>query len=135
MTNNLEGTWASPSDIISNLYDEYDVLWIESHGCVWSECHIDDTDDAYKGDNRDGDEQWYQYRTQGFCSNAAYSLYGTPKGSHPAVWLDKVSNSCRKGHFINSFFTYGGADNLLLSVGQTPEVYYYGYEERQRKQR
>lgn len=68
----------SPGDVLASL-DEYDHLWVEvkhnRHGsgsCVWSECGIDDTDDAYMGDNRDGDEKWYQYRTQGFCANAAY---------------------------------------------------------------
>ena len=67
----------SPGDVLDTL-ESYDKFWIKLHssGCVWSECGIDDTDDAYMGDNRDGDEQWYQYRTQNFCANAAYSLYG-----------------------------------------------------------
>lgn len=86
----------------------------------WSECAVDDTDDGYTGDNRDGDEQWYQYRTQEFCANAAFSLYGIKRGSF-AVF------GCTRYHFINSFFTYGGADNLLKMVGKTPNVYYDGY--------
>ena len=69
------------------------------------------------GDNRDGDEQWYQYRTQEFCANAAYSLYGAKKG-------DLSVFGCTRGHFINSFFTYAGADNLLLAAGMEPIVYY-----------
>lgn len=85
--------------------------------CRWSECSVDDTDDGYTGDNRDGDEQWYQYRTQEFCANAAFSLYGIKKGSL-AVF------GCTRYHFINSFFTYGGADNLLKAIGHTPKVYY-----------
>jgi hypothetical protein len=69
------------------------------------------------GDNRDGDEQWYQYRTQEFCANAAYSLYGAKKG-------ELAMFGCTRGHFINSFFTYGGADNLLKAAGKTPKIYY-----------
>ena len=88
-----------------------------SHLCSWSECAVDDTDDSVVGDNRDGDEQWYQYRTQEFCANAAYSLYGAKKE-------DSGFFGCTRGHFINSFFTYGGADNLLQAVGITPVVYY-----------
>ncbi len=78
---------------------------------------MDDTDDRYMGDNRDGDEKWYQYRTQEFCANAAYSLYGSKKGS--SGW-----SGCSRRHFINSFFTYGGADNLLQAAGKNPIVYY-----------
>lgn len=85
----------------------------------WSECDVDNTDDGYVGDNRDGDEQWYQYRTQDFCANAAFSLYGAKKGSLSL-------GACQRGHFINSFFTYGGADRLLKAAGITPRVYYYG---------
>jgi hypothetical protein len=86
----------------------------------WSECAVDDTDDAVTGDNRDGDEQWYQYRTQEFCANAAYSLYGAKKG-------ELALFGCTRGHFINSFFTYGGADNLLKAAGKNPVVYYDDY--------
>ena len=91
-----------------------------AESCVWSECAIDDTDDAYMGDNRDGDEQWYQYRTQNFCANAAYSLYGRKKG------MGGIFNGgdCNRKHYINSYFTYGGADNLLGILGVTPEVYF-----------
>eukprot|EP00537_Pseudo-nitzschia_pungens_P003358 CAMPEP_0172366148 /NCGR_PEP_ID=MMETSP1060-20121228/13748_1 /TAXON_ID=37318 /ORGANISM="Pseudo-nitzschia pungens, Strain cf. cingulata" /LENGTH=497 /DNA_ID=CAMNT_0013089875 /DNA_START=14 /DNA_END=1504 /DNA_ORIENTATION=+ len=116
----FESFWVDASDVLANL-DSYDKLWIKPHSCVWSECTVDDTDDNYMGDNRDGDEQWYQYRTQGFCANAAYSLYGQKKE-------DEVFPSflgCTRRHFINSFFTYGGADNLLQSVGETPVAYTY----------
>lgn len=116
-----------PGDVLDNL-DLYDKLWIEvdktrGNSCVWSECGIDETDDAYMGDNRDGDEQWYQYRTQSFCANAAYSLYGQKKGEFSFL---NLKGGCRRGHFINSFFTYGGADNLLKAIGETPISYYNG---------
>ena len=128
----------SPQDVLDSL-DQYDKLWIEirpeatssaasrqktsrrSGACVWSECAIDDVDEDYTGDNRDGDSQWYQFRTQEFCANAAYSLYGRKKGDVLGAFGD-----CTGRHFINSFFTYGGADNLLTAVGSTPQVYYSG---------
>ena len=77
---------------------------------------MDNNDDD--GENRDGDEQWYQYRTQPFCANVAYTLYGIPK--HGISLL----NHCSRGHYINSFFTYGGADVLLRAIGKSPKVYY-----------
>ena len=114
----FQSFWVDSYDIIDNL-SSYDKLWIKPHSCVWSECAVDDTDDGYTGDNRDGDEQWYQYRTQGFCANAAYSLYGRKKSES----LFPSFSGCTRGHYINSFFTYGGADNLLKAVGKTPVVY------------
>jgi Spy/CpxP family protein refolding chaperone len=132
----------SADDIINSL-NQYDKIWIEvkpektsddsrrpstsgSHSsspsgpCVWSECGFD-VDEDYTGDNRDGDSQWYQFRTQSFCANAGFALYGRKKGEVWGKWGD-----CTGRHFINSFFTYGGADTLLKAVGVTPEVYYGG---------
>ena len=116
----LESFWVDAVDVISDL-DSYDKLWIKPHSCVWSECAVDDADDNYMGDNRDGDEQWYQYRTQDFCANAAYSLYGQKKEDE----FFPSFSGCSRRHFINSFFTYGGADNLLKSIGESPVVYSY----------
>jgi hypothetical protein len=90
----------------------------------WSECAVDDTDDQLMGDYRDGDETWYKYRTQQFCANSAFSLYGIPKGTTAKFWQDKSKFGCSEPYFINSFFTYGGADTLLKSVGIQPDVYY-----------
>jgi hypothetical protein len=61
-----------------------------------------------------------QYRTQNFCANAAFSLYGRKRGG---IGLFSFA-SCNNRHFINSFFTYGGADSLLKAIGETPVVYY-----------
>ena len=123
----------SPGDILDTL-DQYDKFWIEvtpqhkntsgkGGSCVWSECTLgykNSGDDDEKGDGRDGDSQWYQYRTQSFCANAAYSLYGRKKYElNPLGWM-----GCSERHYINSFFTYGGADNLLRAIGKTPEIYY-----------
>jgi hypothetical protein len=116
--NELQSFFVDAMDVIEDL-DSYSKLWIKPHSCVWSECAVDDTDDGYTGDNRDGDEQWYQYRTQGFCANAAYSLYGVKKTDQ----LIPSFSGCSRRHFINSFFTYGGADTLLKAVGETPTVY------------
>jgi len=89
---------------------------------VWSECTIDETSEDQTGDNRDGDEKWYQYRTQNFCANSAYSLYGQKRHS--------ILNfkGCSERHYINSYFTYGGADTLLKAVGITPIIYNDGSE-------
>jgi hypothetical protein len=57
------------------------------------------------------DENWYQYRTQTFCANAAYSLYGVLKKQHFHL------SSCSRSTYINSFFTYGGADTVLQALG------------------
>jgi hypothetical protein len=57
------------------------------------------------------DENWYQYRTQTFCANAAYSLYGVLR-SNPFHL-----SSCSRSTYINSFFTYGGADTVLQALG------------------
>mmetsp|Transcript_20584 Transcript_20584/g.51195 ORF Transcript_20584/g.51195 Transcript_20584/m.51195 type:complete len:456 (+) Transcript_20584:63-1430(+) len=118
--NEISSFLLDANDIIADI-DTYATLWIKPHACVWSECAVDDTDDGYTGDNRDGDEQWYQYRTQNFCANAAYSLYGVKK----ADMLIPSFSGCSRGHFINSFFTYGGADTLLNAVDLTPVTYSY----------
>lgn len=114
--NDLSKYWIDARDVLEDL-DQYQALWIKIHGCVWSECAVDNNDDD--GENRDGDEQWYLARTQDFCANVAFSLYGIPK-NHVSVM------SCSRGNFINSFFTYGGADTLLESLGKSPNLYYDG---------
>ena len=91
----LQKFWMDPIDILDEL-DEYESIWIQHSGCVWSECSAgDDTDDAYMGDNRDGDGQWYQYRTQKFCSNTAYSLYGLKKSDKNLI--DSTTNFFKDG--------------------------------------
>ena len=58
-----------PGDVLDTI-EEYTKFWIEvndskgegngNNNCVWSECDVDDVDEENEGDNRDGDEQWYQ---------------------------------------------------------------------------
>ena len=56
-----------PGDVLDAI-EEYTKFWIEvekgdkGNNCVWSECAVDDVDEENEGDNRDGDEQWYQVR-------------------------------------------------------------------------
>jgi hypothetical protein len=92
---------------------------------------------TYMGDHRDGDEQWYLYRTQNFCANAAFSLYGIRrKEEEKHNRRVRDWRGCSRKHFIDSYFTYGGADVLLQAVGIQPDVYYsnrnYAYQDGQR---
>lgn len=100
--------WNDARNVLQDL-DQFQSLYVKYHGCVWSECSVDSFDDD--GETRDGDEYWYQDRTQPFCANAAYSLYGELKNHWGGF------NSCSKSTYINSFFTYGGADTLLSVLG------------------
>ena len=117
----------SPGDILDTL-DEYDKFWIEvvphktsgKGSCVWSECAQGVAGGDVDGEERDGDSEWYLDRTQTFCANAAFSLYGRKKyDANPLGWM-----GCSQRHYINSFFTYGGADHVLRAIGKTPEIYY-----------
>eukprot|EP00957_Ditylum_brightwellii_P169558 12905721-Ditylum_brightwellii.AAC.1 len=114
--NQLSKYWTDARDVLENL-DQYQALWVKVHGCVWSECSIDQNNADDDNEQRDGDETWYLARTQKFCANAAFSLYGIPT-NHISIM------SCSRGNFINSFFTYDGADTLLDAVGKYPSVFY-----------
>ena len=47
-------------------------------------------------------------------------MYGRKKSDvGPLGWM-----GCSRRHYINSFFTYGGADRVLRAIGETPEIYY-----------
>ena len=105
--NQFKMYWNDARNVLQDL-DSFQSLYIKYHGCVWSECSVDSYDDD--GENRDGDEYWYQYRTQPFCANAAFSLYGVLKG-HWLQW-----NHCSRATYINSFFTYGGADTIFEAL-------------------
>ena len=104
---NFKMYWKDAANVLQDL-SEFQALYIEVHGCVWSECGVDNFDDD--GENHDGDEQWYQTRTDTFCANAAYSLYGIKRHNF------KLFNTCGRGTYINSFFTYGGADTLARAL-------------------
>lgn len=99
--------WKDAANIIQDL-DNFQALYVQVHGCVWSECGVDNFDDD--GENHDGDEDWYITRTRQFCANTAFSLYGIRKNNF------KLVNTCSKGTYINSFFTYGGADTLARAL-------------------
>ena len=74
--NKFKNYWNDARNVVQDL-DQFSALYIKYHGCVWSECSVDGFDDD--GEDRDGDEYWYQYRTQPFCANAGFSLYGVLK--------------------------------------------------------
>jgi len=103
--NHFKMYWKDAANVLQDLH-QFSALYVRVHGCAWSECSVDNFDDD--GENHDGDEDWYQTRTSNFCANAAYSLYGIRKNTFKLPF-----NSCSKGTYINSFFTYGGADTIL----------------------
>jgi hypothetical protein len=100
--------WRDPSNVLEDL-DTFSSLYIRAIGCIWSEYGIDNYDDD--GENRDGDENWYQGRTTTFRANAAYSLYGIKRGQTRA-------RKCSKATYINSFITNMGADTILNVLGR-----------------
>ena len=100
--------WKDPSNVLEDL-DTFSSLYIQFVGCIWSEYGIDNFDDD--GENRDGDENWYQGRTTTFRANAAYSLYGIKRGQTRI-------KKCSKATYINSFITNMGADTLLNVLGR-----------------
>jgi hypothetical protein len=79
---------------------------------MWSEYGYAYDDD---GENRDGDENWYQGRTTSFRANAAYSLYGTTKQD---IFSTLALNKCSQHFYINTFITSNGADSLLNVTGR-----------------
>lgn len=100
--------WKDPSNVLEDL-DTFSSLYIQFIGCIWSEYGIDNYDDD--GENRDGDENWYQGRTTTFRANAAYSLYGIKRGQTRL-------NKCSRATYINSFITTMGADTILNVLGR-----------------
>jgi hypothetical protein len=94
------------ASVLRNL-DRFSSLHIRFHSCAWSpnQAYFDDD-----GENYDGEEQWYQGRVSGSAANAGFSLYGTLK--------NRISlGGCRRGTYINSFFTNYGADVLVSALG------------------
>lgn len=124
--------WKDSPNILNSLL-EFESLYIKVHGCVWSEYGLGVTYDD-DGENHDGDEQWYLTRIQPFRANAAFSLYGVLRSDGSNF----MGRNCRKGTYINTFFTYEGADTVLQAFQSSvqtafPDGYYgsaycYDYE-------
>lgn len=94
---------------------EFDALYIQYHGCVWSEYGTNDSENGNAcGVEGNGDENWYTGMTQCFRSNVAYSLYGVKSGQQV-----HNRNPCSKHHYMNSFFTTDGFDSFLEDLGMT----------------
>jgi hypothetical protein len=101
------------ASVVRNL-DRFSSLHIRFHSCAWSPNQAFFDDD---GENYDGEEQWYQGRVSGSAANAGFSLYGTLK--------NRVSlGGCRRGTYINSFFTNYGADVLVGALGLNVDTSY-----------
>jgi hypothetical protein len=108
--------YADAVNVIQDLYlGKFESLYIKYKSCVWSEYgtgaenNQDNQNDdgggsvsANCGSGNGGDEHWYMGRTACFRANAAFELYGVLSGSS--------TSGCRKGTFINSFFTRLGPE-------------------------
>eukprot|EP00527_Entomoneis_sp_CCMP2396_P007627 CAMPEP_0198140466 /NCGR_PEP_ID=MMETSP1443-20131203/3612_1 /TAXON_ID=186043 /ORGANISM="Entomoneis sp., Strain CCMP2396" /LENGTH=199 /DNA_ID=CAMNT_0043802887 /DNA_START=138 /DNA_END=734 /DNA_ORIENTATION=- len=101
--------WADSKAVLNDL-SEFHALYIKFHSCSWSpnQAYFDDD-----GENRDGDENWYQGRTPYYAANAGFSLYGS-KGMSSLL---NLGGACHGGTYINSFFTNNGADVLIQALG------------------
>lgn len=104
--------WKDSTNVLNDL-DLFSSLHIKVHGCVWSEYGLGNNYDD-DGENHDGDENWYMTRVQPFRANAAFSLYGFLKGDFHMPGR----GACRKATYINTFFTYEGADSILSVFGK-----------------
>jgi len=118
--------WKDSINVLQDL-DQFDKLYIEYHGCVWTKygTHYGNGQNYdEQGQNQDQNDQdsygngcggwggehfWYLGRTQCFKANVAYSLYGILKGR------DDVG--CGKATYINSFFTTFGAESFTGPLG------------------
>lgn len=103
--------WKDSANVLQDL-DKFSALYIKVHNCVWSEFGLGMNYDD-DGENHDGDGNWYMTRVQPFRANAAFSLYGTLRED------SSFGGGCKKRTYINSFFTYMGADSIvrLLELG------------------
>jgi len=113
--------WREPGNVLEDL-DQFSALYIRQVGCMWSEYGYSNYDDD--GENRDGDENWYQGRTTSFRANAAYSLYGIKRSLHfPGL------RKCSRHTYINTFITNNGADAILNITGRlsSTDDFYSGY--------
>lgn len=114
--------WLEPGNVLEDI-EQFDALYIKSVGCMWSEYGYDAYDDD--GENRDGDENWYQGRTTAFRANTAYNLYGVRRGFFSFLTLRK----CSEHTYINTFITNNGADSILNVTGRlsSSDDFYNGY--------
>jgi hypothetical protein len=99
---------------VLNNIDRFSSLHIRFHNCAWSPNQAIFDDD---GEYYDGEDAWYKGRTAGSAANAGFSLYGTLK--------NRLSmGGCRRGTYINSFFTTNGADVLVQALNLNVDASY-----------
>jgi hypothetical protein len=93
--------WKNSLNVMQDL-DQFESLYVEYSGCVWSRYGFGDGCDDVGAANQDDDEQsniayWYLGSTMCFRANAAYSLYGVLHGDEDL--------GCHKKRYIKSFFS------------------------------
>ena len=115
----------SARDVLDNLKN-FKALYVKYENCAWAyygqpyaERRGDGGGDGGDGGSflgcggKDGgDEYWYMGRTACFRAQAAYSLYGIPKGHSGSI-----GSKCRKATYINSFFTALGVEAFATPLG------------------
>ena len=105
--------WKNSLNVMQDL-DQFESLYVQYHGCVWSRYGFGDGCNDVGQANADDDEKaneayWYLRRTMCFRANVAYTLYGTLKGDS-----DK---GCHKDRYIKSFFTEWGPESFAQPLG------------------
>ena len=129
--------WKDSINVLQDL-DQFESLYIQYHGCVWSKYgsrygsgqNYDEQVDKQNGDddqqNNENVEQhdtacggwggehfWYMGRTQCFKANVAYSLYGILKTSSKSL----EGSPCQESTYINSFFSTFGVESFSGPLG------------------
>ena len=122
---------SSARSVLNNL-DNFEALYVKYENCAWAQYGQeysenrdhrggeDDQDGFEYGEQilgciagRGGDEYWYMGSTACFRAQAAFSLYGIPKGQSGR----KYGSQCHKATYINSFFTELGFETLVAPLG------------------
>lgn len=104
---------STSADVVRNLVngETYEEIYLKYHRCVWSE-YGNSAGDYDNGCGGDGNGNvWYMGRTPCYRANVAYSLYGVLKGENA------TDNPCKRGTFINSFFSTDGVETFAESLG------------------
>ena len=113
----------SARSVLDNL-GNFKALYVQYENCAWAaygQSYVEQKgEDGADGGGSflgcasgDGDdEHWYMGRTPCFRAQAAFSLYGIPKGHSGSL-----GSKCHKATFINSFFTTMGVEALANPLG------------------
>ena len=118
----------SARSVLENL-GNFETLYVKYENCAWAQYGQEYSEHRGGGDDengfgygeqalgcgagRGGDEYWYMGSTECFRAQAAFSLYGIPKGQSGR----KSGSQCHKATYINSFFTTLGVEALASPLG------------------